>query len=362
MKNRRRKWAGALVLMALCAAVSFWWLRTEEQEKALQVQLPQTGVKLSAWITDWQWRTGITDLKQLGSELEEIHFFAAYFNHKDELHFTSDFREGLPEFLEISRKGKQLRRVLTIVNDRFDTDGTADQKDPELISRIVATPESRSLHIGHILAVVSQHGFNGVELDYEKVRKEDWANLSTLYKELYERLQAEGFSLRIVLEPGISQSSFELLPAGPDYVLMAYNLYGGHSGPGPKADHAMIRKLADKLQGIPGDHAIALSVGGFDWANNGKVVSLTEKRAVELAHSISDNPKRDPSSGALYFEYTDDQGFDHTVWYADGMTIAGWMDTAKDAGISKIAIWRLGDMEEDTLQQLKAYHQQSQHK
>lgn len=60
--------------MALCAAVSFWWLRTEEQEKALQVQLPQTGVKLSAWITDWQWRTGITDLKQLGSELEEIHF------------------------------------------------------------------------------------------------------------------------------------------------------------------------------------------------------------------------------------------------------------------------------------------------
>ena len=26
-------------------------------------------------------------------ELEEIHF-CAYFNHKDELHFTSDFREG----------------------------------------------------------------------------------------------------------------------------------------------------------------------------------------------------------------------------------------------------------------------------
>lgn len=361
MKNRRRKWAGAVVLMALCAAVSFWWLRTGDQEKALQAQLTQTEVKLSAWITDWQWKTGITDLKQLGSELEEIHFFAAYFNHKDELHFTPDFREGLPEFLENTRKGELLRRVLTIVNDRFDTDGTADQKDPALISRIVATPESRSLHIGHILAVVSQHGFSGVELDYEKVRKEDWANLSALYEELYERLQAEGFSLRIVLEPGISQSSFDLLPEGPDYVLMAYNLFGGHSGPGPKADHAMIRKLADKLHEIPGDHAIALSVGGFDWATNGKVVSLTEKRAAELAHPISDDPRRDPSSGALYFEYTDDQGIGHTVWYADGMTIAGWMDTARDSGISKIAIWRLGDMEEDTLKQLKEYNQQSPH-
>ena len=74
MKNRRRKWAGAVVLMALCVAVSFWWSRTEEQEKALRPQIPQTGVKLSAWITDWQWRTGITDMERLGGELEEIHF------------------------------------------------------------------------------------------------------------------------------------------------------------------------------------------------------------------------------------------------------------------------------------------------
>lgn len=362
MKNRRSKWAGALVLIALCAAVSIWWLRTEAQEKALQIPLPQAGLKLSAWITDWQWKTGITDGEQLRSELEEIYLFAAYFNQEDELHFTSDFEKGLAELQKISRNEERTRRILTIVNDRFDVDGTAEQKDSKLISRIVATPVSRSLHIEQILAVVSQHGFRGVELDYEKVHKEDWANLCALYKELYERLQADGFSLRIVLEPGISSSSMELLPAGPDYVLMAYNLYGGHSGPGPKADYTLIRKLADKLHGIPGEHAIALSVGGFDWAQDGKVVSLTEKRAVELTRLISEEPKRDPSSGALYFEYTDDQGSSHTVWYADGKTLSSWMDTARDEGITKIALWRLGDMEEETLKQLQEYRLQSESK
>ena len=69
----------------------------------------------------------------------------------------------------------------------------------------------------------------------------------------------------------------------------------------------MIKELGSKLRQLPGDHAIALSVGGFDWAENGKVVSLTEKRAVELAHASPDEPKRDPDSGALYFGYTDDQ-------------------------------------------------------
>ncbi|MFK4169162.1 glycosyl hydrolase family 18 protein [Paenibacillus lautus] len=360
MKNRRKKWAAAAGLAVLCAAVSFWWLEGRTKQPSMLPQPLQAQVKLSAWITDWQWETGITDWKQLGGALEEIKLFAAYFNHKDELYLTPDFREALPAFLEASKEGEPARGVLTIVNDRFQADGTAKQKDPDLISRLVATPESRSQHIRQILDMASMHGFDGVELDYEKVRKEDGANLSALYEELDERLRAEGLSLRIVLEPGVSLSSLKL-PEGPDYVLMAYNLYGGHSGPGPKADYAMIKELGSKLRQLPGDHAIALSVGGFDWAENGKVVSLTEKRAVELAHASPDEPKRDPDSGALYFGYTDDQGFGHTVWYADGTTLAGWMNAAGEAGISKIAIWRLGEMEANTLQKLSGFRQQSHH-
>ncbi|ANA81893.1 MULTISPECIES: glycosyl hydrolase family 18 protein [Paenibacillus] len=349
MRYRTVKWAATTVLVSMCAAVIIWWPQGKEKERVLQP--PQTGVRLSAWITDWQWKTGITDLKLLAGGLEEIHLFAVYFNHQDELHITPDYLEALPKVMEAAREDGQIRRVLTIVNDRFNTDGSTVQKDADLVSRIVATPESRSRHIGDIVAEVTRHGFTGVELDYEKVRKEDWDNLSALYSELYERLRTEDLSLRIVLEPGVRAASLDL-PKGPDYVLMAYNLHGGHSGPGPKADHAMIRELAEKLQQIPGEHGLALSLGGFDWAEGGKVTSLTEQRAIELANSIPDEPQRDPASGALYFEYTDDLGADHTVWYADGTTVAGWIETARASGIAKIAIWRLGDVGEDTLQQL----------
>ena len=228
MKNRRKKWAAAAGLAVLCAAVSFWWLEGRTKQPSMLPQPLQAQVKLSAWITDWQWETGITDWKQLGGALEEIKLFAAYFNHKDELYLTPDFR-GAARIPGGVQEGEPARGVLTIVNDRFRR-WNSQTEGSDLISRLVATPESRSQHIRQILDMASMHGFDGVELDYEKVRKEDGANLSALYEELDERLRAEGLSLRIVLEPGVSLSSLKL-PEGPDYVLMAYNLYGGIADP-----------------------------------------------------------------------------------------------------------------------------------
>ena len=162
-------------------------------------QIPQTGVKLSAWITDWQWRTGITDMEHSAPSLKRS-IFAAYFNHKDELHFTSDFRRGLnfrrfPERGAASPGPDHRKRSLLIPMGRRNRRILSSSPGSWLLRK--AAPAYRA-HSG----AVSQHGFRGVELDYEKVRKEDWANLCALYEELYERLQAEGFSLRIVLEPG----------------------------------------------------------------------------------------------------------------------------------------------------------------
>lgn len=345
-----KKWIWAAAVTVLAAAFFLWreW-RSGSDEPPPQ---PSSGIRLSAWIADWQWKPGVLDLEQLGGSVKELSMFAAYFNHRDELHFTEQYGEALPEVREAAAAAGVERMLLTIVNDRFGEDGTAIQKDPDLVSRLVATDTAREAHINQIVETAKESGFGGVEIDYEKVHKRDLGKLTLFYGELYERLQAEGLSLRIVIEPGMKTEGLDF-PEGPSYVMMAYNLYGGHSGPGPKADHRMIRNLADKLRRFPGNTSLALSVGGFDWPDGGKVVSLTEKRAAELAASSSAAPQRDADSGALHFEYTDDAGVRHTVWYADGTTLAGWMATAMSAGISDIAIWRLGELEPDTLKRLR---------
>ncbi|WP_303968664.1 hypothetical protein [Sporosarcina ureae] len=70
--------------------------------------------------------------------------------------------------------------------------------------------------------------------------------------------------MRIILEPNVDVEQYDF-PTGPVYVMMAYNLNGGHSEPGPKADNKFIHKVVRKLSTLPGQPVIALLAGGFSW-------------------------------------------------------------------------------------------------
>ncbi|WP_338463115.1 glycosyl hydrolase family 18 protein [Brevibacillus borstelensis] len=314
----------------------------------------QPHVELSAWLADWQWGDGLDEFRQITEGLTSLQAFAVYFDDKDNLHLTEELREALPQIVEASKQSSLVYVDLTIVNDVILGDGTSVQKDPALVTRLMATEQSRKKHIDNILAAVTKYDVRGVEIDYENIRSEDWDHVLAFYRELYERLRPLEKSLRIVLEPRAPIDKLKL-PEGPVYVMMAYNLFGNHSGPGPKADHAFIADLARRMDKLPGEPFIAFAAGGFDWAESGKVASVTAEQAAELSQLSQEAPRRDAGSGSLYFHYTDDNNVKHTVWYADHVTLAQWIDDARQAGYEKIALWKLGGLGQETLKELNRY-------
>lgn len=347
----KRYIVAAFILVMIGAAI-FYFMKQEPSKVKNEPIVEGTERESSAWIVDWQWETGIEDLRQMTKGLTSLQVFAAYFNKSDNLYFTEDMAEALPQIMKTAKDGGIDNISLSVVNDRINGDGTSIQKESALITRLMSSVESRTHHIDEILETVGRYDFQGIEIDYEAINTSDWDNLTVFYKELYERLQLQGKSLRIVLEPKAPLESINL-PEGPIYIMMAYNLYGNHSGPGPKADHKLIRKLASRMNHIPGDSMIALSVGGFDWSEKGKVTALTEKRAAELAQETLESPKRDAASGSLSFEYRDDGGMKHTVWYADKETLSQWISVSQEAGYNNIALWRLGEWGQETLRLFK---------
>ncbi|WP_368737789.1 glycosyl hydrolase family 18 protein [Bacillus sp. EB106-08-02-XG196] len=339
-----------LVVMGSCFFLKSIKNAPEKKQLVLPVEEP-VPIELSAWLVDWHWPAGIEDAKGLSKSLTSLQLFAAYFNHDGELLLTHNFKEMLPKYKESIDDSEVF---MTIVNDRIQLDGTSVQKDPDLISQLVGSEESRSQHIHKIIEMVDLYQLAGVEIDYEKVTDNDWNNLIAFYRELYSALEDKGKKLRIVLETKAPLESLHF-PEGPVYVMMAYNLYGTHSGPGPKADPALISNVAEKLSHLSGKHYIALSAGGFDWREDGKITSLTEEKAIALSTLSSKPPERDEESGSLSFEYVDDTGMKHTVWYGDYRTIKKWIEAAKEAGITKIALWRLGEINQKTIDVLMEY-------
>ena len=314
-----------------------------------------------AWVTEWDLDNGLRELNQ--HTFRRVILFAASFNHEDKLVLPQSLTKLFQGTLsELTGPGQEV--FLSVVNDRFDEDGKTVLKDSGLISRLMASEASRQRHKQDLLALLAKAPFSGLEIDYERITMQDWPVLLAFAADVSRELSAKGKKLRFILEPRQKYLQASL-PNGPQYVIMAYNLYGTHSGPGPKADPTFLKKLADWCSHLPEKPGIALASGGFAWESD-NVHSLTEKEALSRLGSSVTTPKRDVGSNYLQFRLKEkDKSIEAfpdatrpprtEIWFADGMTLASLAHKARSLGFSSIDLWRLGGNHPESLRRfLKA--------
>lgn len=302
----------------------------------------------NAWVAEWDVKDGLAEVPQ--GSFSNIILFAAYFTPEGKPFLTPPLQRaisgGVDSYLT---KGQGL--YLSVVNDVVRAPGQSVMKDPKLVKKLMASEQSRNQHRQDLLNLLAGGPFTGLEIDYEKVDMEDWPVLLNFARELHGILAAQGKHLRFLLEPK-ERYLASSLPSGPEYVIMGYNLYGGHSGPGPKADEDFLRKLAKWTAHMPQKPGIALATGGFAWGL-GKTISLEEGAATAWAQNAQAKVQRDEKSGALYFCAADNtpqspvsprdaNGSTYEIWYADGTTLTQWANIARKLGFGAISIWRLG--------------------
>ncbi|QDR79732.1 glycosyl hydrolase family 18 protein [Sporomusa termitida] len=302
-------------------------------------QMLKEPAKRSAWLAYWDLEAGAKDLARIGKKLDQLSYFGAYFAKDDTLFLP---RELSAQKSELQAKQRGYETYLTFVNDLHKADGSVVMKDTEVLRRVFADEAAMEKHIDEIIAMTLQAGFDGIEIDYERVWKEAEAGqlFLTFAEKLYVKALNNNLKLRLVLEPGTPFAATRF-PRGPEYVVMAYNLYGMHSGPGPKANKEFIQKTAALMQTLPGEKSLALSTGGCLWSDNGEKRFLTEIEAKTLAAVYEAEPLRDDESQCLVYSYQDN-GISYQVWYADVKTLNYWLAVAQEQGINNISLWRLG--------------------
>ena len=233
----------------------------------------------SAWITYWDLEAGEKDVVKMGAKLDRLSYFGAYFDKKDHMF--------IPQELNNPKKDNQkYETYLTFVNDKQNSNGTVVLKDIEVLRRLFSGDKSMNKHIDEIIDMTLQGGYDGIEIDYERIWKDEKVGQAfvNFANKLYEKATNHHLKLRIVLEPSTPFSSVHFVN-GPEYVVMFYNLYGLHSGPGPKADREFIEKVITNMKALPGEKSVALATGGCLWGSNGQKSFLTEMEARNLAET-----------------------------------------------------------------------------
>lgn len=315
----------------------------QDAQEAEENDIPESTGNCSVWNVYWNLDGVEEQIESLSDKICNVNYFAAYFDYENHVFVdksTVDFYEKTGE----TYKARGWKCYLTVVNDQILEDGSSSLKSKELLYDILSEQETYEAHAEELISVATQYGYDGLEIDYENIRKDDtlWGYFMPFVEYLYDRCNEEGLLLRVVLETNIDTARIDWVE-GPEYVVMCYNLYGSHSEPGPKADKAFIEEIREKMSNVPGNVDYALANGGFDWSSEGTVKSLTGKKAQELLAEYDVTPKRDEDSDVNYFTYEDENGISHEVWYADDKTLQTWMSWISTDEEQKFSIWRLGE-------------------
>lgn len=299
--------------------------------------------KYTIWNAYWNLKGAEEQIEALSSKIQNISFFAAYFNYNDEVFIpqeTIDFYEKKGSIY----KNRGWNCLLTIVNDIDYGNGNSSTKDKNLINRLVQNETNYKAHAENLISLTKKYNFDGLEIDYENIRKDYvlWEKFMNFVNYLNLRCKEENLILRIIIETDFEPKNVNWVD-GPIYSVMCYNLYGSHSGPGPKANKEFLHSIMNKMSVIPGKIDYALANGGFDWDFNNNSEGLTEKQAQILVGEYGISANIDDESAVKNFDYQNEKGEEHHVWYGDQKTLETWMTWLKENNNYDFSIWRVGE-------------------
>ena len=288
-----------------------------------------TGRELGVWTVYWDPDGAVRTISLNRGLIDSVSIFAAYYPDGKTLTLPKASEDCAEHMASMSALQK-IPLWLSVVNDT-----ESEEKSVDLLRNLFADAEQTA---ASIVGMAEKYDCAGVEIDFEKLREDLslWDQFIGFEEKLQELCGKEKLSLRVVLEAATPVNQIQL-PAGPEYVVMCYNLHGSGTEPGPKADAAFLTELAQKFEPL-GNVSYALANGGYAFAASGKAEQVPPEELMSLLKEHEAKPERDEGSGALQF----DDG-SRTVWYADARTLAFWagvLDSAAQRTVP-VSLWKL---------------------
>jgi spore germination protein len=297
---------------------------------------------INTWTVYWDNENVVEDMKGLGNKVTSLSYFAAYFDANENL-FIPDNMKELRSKVNNSDSHTNYKGYLTFVNDVLKSEGGSSLKDTKLLYSLLSSHDNMQNHIDEIIALTIDGGYDGIEIDYEAIKKDKdlWKLFLQFVDDLYGAATEKELLVRILLEPSALTQEIDF-PEGPEYVIMCYNLYGYGTEPGPKANKDFLVRMVEKMKDLPGEIGFAVANGGFDFDESGTVKQISTKDAVKKQELHQASSYRDKESGCMVFSYKDEIGNFHEVWYADNIAIDYWFSILEELGENNLYLWRLG--------------------
>ncbi|WAA12311.1 glycoside hydrolase family 18 protein [Fervidibacillus halotolerans] len=233
-----------------------------------------------------------------------------------------------------------------------------DQFSDELGKIILNDEQVQENLFNNIITTAKKQGFRDIHFDFEYLRPEDRQAYNNFLRKAKARFSKEGWLVSTALAPKTSADQKGKWYEAHDYrahgeivdfvVIMTYEW--GYSGGPPMAVSPIgpVREVLEyAVTEIPPQKIfMGQNLYGYDWIlpfKKGDVASaVSPQQAIKLAAQKNVPIQYDVRSQAPFFDYIDENGRNHRVWFEDARSIQAKFDLIKELNLRGMSYWKLG--------------------
>lgn len=288
----------------------------------------------------------VDSINHVGELLTYVSPFAYQVGENGELSPIQD------EAIITEAKTHHIIPMMSITNFSSTTTGS------NLAHTILADPNLREQTIDHILTIMDEKGYKGLNIDFENVLPEDRELYNQFLQLAVDRLHPKGYFVSTAVAPKTSATQSGVLYEAHDYeahgriadfvILMTYE-WGYRFG--PPQSISPINKMKEvveyALSVMPAEKIVlGFQIYARDWIiphiKGQEAETFSPQEAIRRAVKHGATIEYDTMTQSPFFRYTDEQGRNHEVWFEDARSAQAKFDLVKDYNLRGISYWALG--------------------
>ncbi len=225
----------------------------------------------------------------------------------------------------------------------------------DIAHAILTNTAAQNAFMTNLMAALKQRNYYGVIFDFEYIFPFDKESYNQFLRRAVQMLHAQGYIVMTCVAPKISATQAGTLYEAHDYpvhgelvdfvIIMTYE-WGYIYGPAMAvAPIDQVRRVLDYATTVIPSRKIMMGMPnyGYDWTlpfvQGSAAKTITNTQAVTIAANNGAVIEYDQKSQSPFFNYYDNQGKQHEVWFDDARSIQARLRLIDDYNLAGLSYW-----------------------
>lgn len=298
--------------------------------------------QLHAWVTPWN----VGNFNQVGSAYSSLSAFwgtveenGSSLEYKGSIAAWRTFKNSLPP---------QIPTFFTISGN------------PNYTFKTLTEPTTRAAFIANVTQIAKTEGFTGIDIDFEGLGSANRDLFTEFIRSLAASLKTENLQLSVTVEARIANKvpmDWRTLGLLADEIrIMAYDYHARRTNePGAIAPLSWVKEVADYAISVIDPKKVVMGLGnyGYDWreprtaseswegtgVSHGSAVALAQENEADIIRATGIDNRGYDIGSIPTFEYLDESGARHSVWFEDATSIEEKLRLLKKYPIKGVIFW-----------------------